>query len=231
MNVVALKPFLPSHLPLLAQWLRQPHVAPWYPEPDANLEWAASPPVGGSQAIIASGADEVGWLRWQRVDRETLDSLGLRDIPTNSVDADILIGDDTLVGRGLGPAQPQRSPRVRKGPAQQRPARLSSSTHSAISLIGWVIWWSRSAPGIGWTMLRGGRFRMELVIGLAYGIVLGTVYVFGLAPALTSIRRRADGRDRVQRVRPAALGRRILVHAAVWFRRRRTFRCAASGAR
>jgi aminoglycoside 6'-N-acetyltransferase len=101
---VALKPFLPSHLPLLARWLRQPHVVLWYPEPDANLEWAASPPPGGSQAIIAAGADEVGWLRWQRVDRDTLDALGLRDIPANSVDADILIGEPASIGRGIGPA-------------------------------------------------------------------------------------------------------------------------------
>lgn len=103
-STITLKPFLPTHLPLLAQWLRQPHVVPWYPEPEANLEWAASPPAGGSQAIIASGADDVGWLRWQRVDRDTLDALGLRDIPANSVDADILIGERALVGRGLGPA-------------------------------------------------------------------------------------------------------------------------------
>jgi aminoglycoside 6'-N-acetyltransferase len=103
-STVALRTFLPSHLPLLSRWLRQPHVAPWYPEPEANLEWAASPPAGGSQAIIASGADEVGWLRWQRVDRDTLDSLGLRDVPANSVDADILIGEPALIGRGLGPA-------------------------------------------------------------------------------------------------------------------------------
>jgi RimJ/RimL family protein N-acetyltransferase len=103
-SIVALKPFLPSHLPLLTRWLRQPHVVPWYPQPEENLEWAASPPAGGSQAIIVSGADEVGWLRWQRVDRQTLDALGLRDIPAGSVDADILIGERALIGRGLGPA-------------------------------------------------------------------------------------------------------------------------------
>lgn len=104
MSGVTLQRLLPRHLVLLGSWLRQPHVAPWFPEPDANLRWAAHPPPGGSQAIIASGADEVGYLRWQRVDRNALDSLGLYNIPANSVDADILIGVDASLGRGLGPA-------------------------------------------------------------------------------------------------------------------------------
>ena len=90
---VTLQPFTSAHIATLARWVRQPHVAPWYPEPDANLAWAANPPLGGFQRIIARDAIEVGYVRWQYVDRETLDSLGLRDIPENSVDADILIGD------------------------------------------------------------------------------------------------------------------------------------------
>ena len=100
---VTLQPFTNAHLTTLAHWLRQPHVAPWYPEPDANLAWAAQPPDGGFQRIIARGAAAVGYIRWQYVDRETLDSLGLRDIPENSVDADILIGDPSDIGKGTGP--------------------------------------------------------------------------------------------------------------------------------
>ena len=76
-TAVTLLPFLPVHLELLSGWLRQPHVARWYPHPDENLAWAASPPGGGAQAIIACGSVEVGYLRWQHVDRDTLDSLGL----------------------------------------------------------------------------------------------------------------------------------------------------------
>ena len=102
--VVALQPFVPAHLEHLRVWLREPHVAPWYPEPDANLQWSADPPTGGSKAIITFDGEAMGWIRWQRVDRETLDSLGLYDIPENSVDADILIGRNSRVGEGLGPA-------------------------------------------------------------------------------------------------------------------------------
>jgi RimJ/RimL family protein N-acetyltransferase len=37
------------------------------------------------------------------VSRDTLDSLGLIEIPEGSVDIDILIGEADCVGRGLGP--------------------------------------------------------------------------------------------------------------------------------
>jgi RimJ/RimL family protein N-acetyltransferase len=101
---VTLQPFRAAHLRRLSVWLRQPHVARWYPQPEENLAWAADPPPGGSQAIIAYGASEVGYLRWQRVSRETLDALGLPEIPANAVDADILIGAEGDVGKGSGPA-------------------------------------------------------------------------------------------------------------------------------
>jgi len=102
-NSVNLRPFKASLLPQLAQWLAQPHVAPWFPEPAANLVWAAQPPPGGAQAAICEGERAVGWLRWQRVSREALDSLGFDDIPANSVDADILLGDAASVGHDVGP--------------------------------------------------------------------------------------------------------------------------------
>ena len=103
MGTITLRPFEPRHRVLLERWLREPHVARWYARPEENLAWADAPPSGGAQAIIAAGDSEVGYLRWQRVDRETLDGLGLHEIPTNSVDADILIGADGA-GGGVGPA-------------------------------------------------------------------------------------------------------------------------------
>ena len=99
---VELRPFYDSHLPALAEWLRAPHVARWYPAALENLEWAAAPPDGGDQAIICCDGHEVGYLRWQRVSRSALDQLGLHEVPGNSVDADILLGTVASVGKRVG---------------------------------------------------------------------------------------------------------------------------------
>jgi RimJ/RimL family protein N-acetyltransferase len=100
---VTLREFAPNDLGRLAGWLREPHVARWYAEPADDLAWAAQPPPGGGQAIILSDGVEVGYVRWQRVDREALDALGLHEIPPGSVDADILIGETARTGVGIGP--------------------------------------------------------------------------------------------------------------------------------
>ena len=102
-NLITLEPFAESHLHLLSSWLHRPHVAPWYPEPGENVAWAANPPEGGAQAIIACEVRPVGYIRWQVVDRETLDSVGLHWIPSNAVDVDLLLGEPQYLGRGLGP--------------------------------------------------------------------------------------------------------------------------------
>src|SRR5271169_1527889 len=100
---LSLIPFDRGRAPLLAEWLAQPHVARWYPNPDAHLEWTLDPPAGGANALIAGDSRPIGYLRWQKVGREALDSLGLAEIPEGSVDIDILIGETGDTGRGLGP--------------------------------------------------------------------------------------------------------------------------------
>jgi RimJ/RimL family protein N-acetyltransferase len=102
--VPTLQAFAPSHLDLLRGWLAQPRVARWYPDPTNDLAFAATPPARGAQAIIAEDGQPVGYLRWTKVARDTLDALGLHEIPTGSVDIDILLGERSTIGRGIGPA-------------------------------------------------------------------------------------------------------------------------------
>jgi aminoglycoside 6'-N-acetyltransferase len=101
--VPELAPFEPAHAPLLAEWLVRPHVARWHPEPKAWVDAALNPPPDGAQALIVLGVRPIGYLRWRKVSRETLDTLGLLEIPAGGVDIDILIGEADCVGRGLGP--------------------------------------------------------------------------------------------------------------------------------
>lgn len=86
---VALEPFEAQHTGLLIDWLRRPHVARWFGDLDSHAEWSRNPPSGGSQSIIAMAGQPMGYLRWQRVSRMTLDTVGLMDIPENSVDVDL----------------------------------------------------------------------------------------------------------------------------------------------
>lgn len=100
---VTLKPFDASKLNVLRTWLDQPHLKPWYPDPERDIAIASAPPPGGFQALIDYDGAALGYMRWQYVDRETLDSFGLSNIPTNSVDIDLLIGDSASTAKGIGP--------------------------------------------------------------------------------------------------------------------------------
>ena len=100
---VALAAFDAGHLPQLAAWLRTPAVAPWYPNPAADLALAQSPPPGAHRALIVFDGQPVGFIRWQFVDRQTLDALGLPEVPDNAVDVDLLIGEPAALGHGVGP--------------------------------------------------------------------------------------------------------------------------------
>ena len=101
---VGLGSFDQAGLALLSDWLRGPHVAPWYPSPEEDLAWVEDPPADSEQLLIVVGSQPVGYIRWQVVDRRTLDSIGLSGMPHRSVDADLLIGEAGSIGMGIGPA-------------------------------------------------------------------------------------------------------------------------------
>jgi len=154
---VRLRTFEPADLERLARWLREPHVARWYARPEADLAWATTPPSGGAQSIVVSDGSDVGYLRWQRVDRGMLDRLGLPEIPSNSVDADILLGQEG-VGRGLGPAalraltfEIRRDPGV---PLIGLTTELGNTrAHRAFEKAGFRIVRQYEAPVLGWCHL------------------------------------------------------------------------------
>jgi hypothetical protein len=100
---LSLQPFETDHVRLLSEWLSRLHVVRWHPDLAARVEWALNPPPGGAHALIVLAERPIGHLRWQKVDRKTLDALGLSEIPEGSVDVDILIGDADCIGRGYGP--------------------------------------------------------------------------------------------------------------------------------
>lgn len=101
--VVSLGPFdLTRDLPRLAAWLRASHVAPWWPEPEAQLEEARHRPPGAGQVVIVVDGEPAGYMRWQRADVAALAGLGLTGIPAGTVDMDILLGEPSGTGRGIG---------------------------------------------------------------------------------------------------------------------------------
>jgi RimJ/RimL family protein N-acetyltransferase len=153
-TAITLEPFAQSHLGLLSVWLRRPQVARWYPEPEENVAWAASPPQGGSHALIACEARPVGYIRWQVVDRETLDSVGLYEIPANAVDIDLLLGEAEYLGKGLGPAGLEELVvRLRANPEIPLAGLTSSvdnaNAHRAFEKAGFHIARQYSPPGFG----------------------------------------------------------------------------------
>ena len=102
-DMVTLDPVsLHDHLDLITNWLRAPHVARWWGDPDdARRQVLATPP--DKHAIIAVDGDPVGYVRWAEVERAVLDGIGLTEVPDGSIDIDIFLGEPKGMGRGIGP--------------------------------------------------------------------------------------------------------------------------------
>ena len=101
---IELAPFQPVDLARLEAWLREEHVRRWFPHPGEILDCARATPVGTHQRLIVEDTRPVGYIRWAYVPREVLDSIGFTDIPPDSADIDLLIGERNNIGRGIGRA-------------------------------------------------------------------------------------------------------------------------------
>ncbi len=103
MPTVSLAAFEPDrHLPLVAEWLHQPHVALWWGDADAALAEIRAHPVA-TQAMIEVDGQPVGYLCWQTPRQAELAAAGLADLPSGLVDIDLMIGVAASLGRGVGP--------------------------------------------------------------------------------------------------------------------------------
>ncbi|MEW6363573.1 MAG: GNAT family N-acetyltransferase [Acidobacteriota bacterium] len=99
---VWLEPFDPERdVVHLAAWVRAPHVARWWGDPETQLPAVLERPAGGGDALIVADAVPVGYIRWQRAPRDELEAAGLHEIPAGTVDIDIAIGEVEYVGCGI----------------------------------------------------------------------------------------------------------------------------------
>lgn len=96
---------------LLSHWFRAPHVEAWWREADdlASIEERYGPSVDGvdSTELFIAELDEhpIGFLQWYRmVDNPSwLKAIEVAGVSADAAGMDYLIGDVTLVGKGLGP--------------------------------------------------------------------------------------------------------------------------------
>ncbi len=102
-TTVELRAFEPGqHIDLLRHWLGMPHVQRWWGEGPVALEESRTHPPD-QHAIITANGVPVGYLRWQRPTPRELADAGLKDLPDALMDVDILIGEPSATGRGIGP--------------------------------------------------------------------------------------------------------------------------------
>lgn len=90
-------------LAIIERWLHAEHVCRAWGEPGANLRLFREPPSKeNGRAMVEAERHAVGVVLWQHPTREELDAAGLADIPTSVIDIDIIIGERSALGRGVG---------------------------------------------------------------------------------------------------------------------------------
>jgi aminoglycoside 6'-N-acetyltransferase len=91
-------------LPMLAGWLREPHVAEWWGDPQealAEIE-AAIDDISTEPLIVELDGEPIAYL--QSYDPHLEDDHPYQDQPTGTLGLDLSIGDPDLIGKGHGSA-------------------------------------------------------------------------------------------------------------------------------
>jgi RimJ/RimL family protein N-acetyltransferase len=90
---------------LIERWLHTDHVRSTWGDPEENARMLRDPPSAGHwRALIETDGRKVGLVLWQHPTRLELDEAGLTDISESVIDIDIMIGERTETGRGVGSA-------------------------------------------------------------------------------------------------------------------------------
>ncbi|MCC6608382.1 MAG: GNAT family N-acetyltransferase [Burkholderiales bacterium] len=100
---IELQAFQPERdLSLISTWLDRPHVARcWGESGKALLELRTHN--AETVALITLDEQPVGLLCWQTPSPGELNQAGLADLPSDLIDVDIMIGEPSAQGRGVGP--------------------------------------------------------------------------------------------------------------------------------
>ncbi len=103
MPSVTLQPVVPTqHRALVRRWIESDHVSRWWGDPVHGLAMFDATPAH-NHALIVHGGKPVGYVRWETVSLEALAAVGLVGIPEGFIDIDILIGEPSSAGIGVGP--------------------------------------------------------------------------------------------------------------------------------
>lgn len=102
---IRLRDVTDDDLPLIERWLHADHVRSTWGDPDTNFQLLRDAPANENwRAIIEADGRKVGLVLWQHPTRRELAEAGLSDIPESVIDIDIMIGEHTDVGLGVGSA-------------------------------------------------------------------------------------------------------------------------------
>ncbi len=100
-----------TDFPLLGRWLSAPHVEPWWREAydPASIEDRYGPCVDGTDAtevfVVHRDNEPIGLVQRYLIDDNPAwkKALAVAGVPEPGVGIDYLIGEEALVGKGLGP--------------------------------------------------------------------------------------------------------------------------------
>src|SRR5215203_6122925 len=106
---ISFRPLAYADLSLLQRWLSKPHVEQWWHEPLdlPGVQARFGPRIDGVEPtqvyLIQYGARPAGWIQWYRWS-DYPDHAAQLGAERSSAGIDLAIGEEELIGIGLGPA-------------------------------------------------------------------------------------------------------------------------------